>query len=308
MISGEWPDNRCGGGYPFKDCPAGPEQGGPRGRGSQIDGNDGAIVFSWGWHPGSRREKGGYTPDASVSICWEKPATLFSRGGWVGRRTPMHFPARKRGDDEEHVRPLDGLLLLRGNIVHPPADLLEGRDEVLGPPRDEGAPPVCGKLPVPGEGSDEEGGNEPDDDGDDPCDEPGVPVLRPPVMEKRKAFCMMMAATMAMKEAMVRGRTSRFFTWETWCKDRLEFLRGEEPYVESIGATTAWLGLRPVAKASGTRCSDDGDLGFGNVYLRREPVTMAWERDIHAHRRCAPSWSRGQACRRRDGQRPGHLR
>ena len=106
----------------------------------------------------------------------------------------------------------------------------------------------------------------------------GFPSLRPPVREKRKAFCIMMAATMAMKEAMVRVRTSRFFTWESsWARTASRLLRREEPH-DGVRHRDHGVARAPArGKGIGDRRLDNGDLWFGNVYLRCKPADHGME-------------------------------
>ena len=75
--------------------------------------------------------------------------------------------SREGGDDEEGVCALYFLFLLGGDVVHPPADLLERRYQRPGILRQFGAAPVRRELPVAGERAGEQGAQDPDEDRDD---------------------------------------------------------------------------------------------------------------------------------------------
>ena len=86
MISGELPDNRCGGGYPFKDCP------GPNRAARVVVAPRSMATTGRSSSPGAGipiREGGkGVIPRLhSVSICWEGSCNPLLQG-WVGGETP----------------------------------------------------------------------------------------------------------------------------------------------------------------------------------------------------------------------------
>ena len=94
-----------------------------------------------------------------------------------------------------------------------------------------------------------------------------------PPPPKKKANCRIIKATLAKKLAIVMIITSRFFTWASSWAISPRARRGRACHDAGGGATVAFLGDRPIAKAFGTSVSATATFGLGrSAWMQRRSI------------------------------------